>query len=175
MRPRRRARVGTIVRLRADTTAGSSLGDALIMKGHPVALAQFGSSPSMLVLIDLSRRKLRGNLLILVVPTLEAAWCMNLDDPDGLGAHVAQGVVHPSGLDHVGADRGDHDLAADVACQFSLQYIVAFMLAAVGMRRYHHSGRKAPLYDRNRTAEALRWNLVSYVQDGKVGALVRSG
>ena len=144
------------------------------MEAHPVALAEFGSSPSMLILIDLPRRKLRRYLLILVVPALEAAWCMNLDNPHGLGARVAQGVVHPSWLDHIGADRGDHDLAAHIACQLALQNIVALMLPAMSMRRDHHAGRKAPLHDRKRAAEALRWNLVSYVQDGKVGALVRS-
>jgi hypothetical protein len=99
---------------------------------------------------------------------------MNLDNPHGLGARVAQGMVHPSRLDHVGADRGDPVLAAHIARQLALRYVAALMLAAVGMRRYHRAGRKASLHDGNRTAEVLRWNLVSYVQDGKMGALVRS-
>src|SRR5215208_997695 len=162
------------VALRPDAEAGHDLWDALIMEVHPVALAEFGSSTPVLLLIDLPRGELRRNLLILVVPTLEAPWCMHLDDPDGLGARIAQGVVDASGLDHVGADRGDHDLPAHIARQLALQYVAALMLPAVGVRRYHHAGRKPPLHDGSRTAEALRWNLVSYVQDRKMGALVRT-
>src|SRR5215217_521785 len=36
-----------------DAEAGHGLGDALIMEAHPVALAEFGPGPSMLLLIDL--------------------------------------------------------------------------------------------------------------------------
>src|ERR687895_798487 len=102
------------------------------MEAYPVALAEFGSSPSMLVL---------------VVPALEAAWCVYLDDPDVLGTRVAQRVIDAFGLDYVGADRSDHDLTAHIARQLALQYVVALMLPTVGMRRYHNAGRKPPLHD----------------------------
>src|SRR5215210_9470428 len=99
---------------------------------------------------------------------------MHLDDPDGLGTRVAQRMVDAFGLDYVGADRGENDLAAHITPQLALQYVAALMLPAVGIRRYHHAGRKPPLDDGGRTAEALRWNLVGYVQDGKAGALART-
>jgi hypothetical protein len=120
----------------------------------------------MLLLTDLPRGELRRDLLVPVVPALEAAWCVHLDDPDGRGARVAQGVVHAPGLDHVGADRSDHDLAAHIARQLARQYVAALVLPAVRMRGYHHAGRKPPLHEGGRTAEALRWNLVGDVQDG---------
>jgi hypothetical protein len=72
-------------------------------------------------------------------------------------------VVDASGLDHVGADRSDHDLAAHIARQLALQYVAALVLPAVGVRGYHHARRKPPLHDGGRTAEALRWNFVGYV------------
>src|ERR687889_897916 len=128
----------------------------------------------MLLLIDLPRGELRRDLLVGVVPALEAARCVQLDDPDGLGARVAQRVVDASGLDHVGADRSDYDLAAHIARQLALQYVTALVLPAVGVRGYHHAGRKPPLHDGGRTAEAPRWYLVGHVQDGKAGALLRT-
>jgi hypothetical protein len=41
-----------------DAEPDHGLRDALIMEAHPVALAEFGSSPSMLILIDLPRGEL---------------------------------------------------------------------------------------------------------------------
>src|SRR5215213_9912940 len=148
--------------LRPYTEAGSSLRDALIMPDKPVALADFCSGPSVLVLTNLSRRKLRRDLLVL-------ARRENLHNPHVLGARVAQGVGHPPRLEHIGAHRGDHDLAADVARQLALQHQVALVLAGVGVGGYHLAGRKAPLEDRKRAAGALRRDLMYYVQDGKVG------
>src|SRR5215203_6116333 len=125
--------------LRPYTEAGSSPRDALIMPDKPVALADFGSGPPMLVLTYLSRRKLRRDLLVLVKEGLEPTRRENFHNPHALGDRVAQGVGHPPRLEHVGADRGDHDLAADVARQLSLQHHVTLVLPAVGMRRYHHA------------------------------------
>src|ERR671910_770429 len=110
------------MRLRPNTEAGSSLRDALIMPDKPVALAEFGSRPSMLLLTHLSRRKLRRDLLVLVKEALEPAWRENLHNPGAFSARVAQGVGYPPWLEYVGANRGDHDLAADVARQLALQH-----------------------------------------------------
>src|SRR5215212_1353307 len=126
------------------------------MPDKPVALADFCSGPSVLVLTYLSRRKLRRNLLVLVEEALEPARRENLHNPGGLSARVAQGVGHPPRLVHVGADRGDHDLAADVQRQLALQHYVALVLAGVGVRGYHLAGRKAPFEDRKSAAGALR-------------------
>src|SRR5215207_3375972 len=162
------------MRLRPYTEAGSSLRDALIMPDKPVALADFGSGSSMLVLTHLSRCKFRRDLLVLVEEALEPARRENLYNPDGLSARVAQGMGHPPRLEHVGAYRGHHDLAADVARQLALQHHVALVLAGVGVRGYHLAGRKAPLEDRKSAAGALRRDLVYYVQDGKVSAFLRT-
>src|SRR5215217_6618411 len=128
----------------------------------------------MLVLTYLSRRELRRDLLVLIEEGLEPARRENLHNPDGLSARVAQGMGHPPRLEHVGAYRRDHDLAADVARQLALQHRVALVLAGVGVRGYHLAGRKAPLEDRKSAAGALRRDLVYYVQDGKVGAFIRT-
>src|SRR5215218_1486104 len=128
----------------------------------------------MLVLTHLSRRMLRRDLLVLIKEGLEPARRENLHNPEALGARVAQGVGHPPRLVHVGAYRGDHDLAADVARQLALQHHVALVLAGVGVRGYHLAGRKAPLEDRKSAAGALCRDLVYYVQDGKVGAFPRT-
>src|SRR5829696_9545957 len=128
----------------------------------------------MLVLTYLSRRKLRHYLLVLVEEGLEPARRENLHNPHALGARIAQGVGHPPRLEHIGASRGDHDLAADVARQLALQHHVALVLAGVGVRGYHLAGRKAPLEDGKSAAGALRRDLVYYVQDGKVSAFLRT-
>ena len=160
--------------LRPYTEAGSSLRDALIMPDKPVALTDFGSGPPMLVLTYLSRRELRRDLLVLIEEGLEPARRENLHNPDGLSARVAQGMGHLPRLEHVGAYRRDYDLAADVARQLALQHHVALVLAGVGVGGYHLAGRKALLEDRKSAAGALRRDLVYYVQDGKVSALIRT-
>src|SRR5215204_4850006 len=144
------------------------------MPDKPVALADFCSGSPMLVLTHLSRRKLRRDLLVLIKEGLEPARRKNLHNPDGLSARVAQGVGHSPRLEHVGAHRGDHDLAADVARQLALQHHVALVLAGVGVRGYHLAVRKTPLEDRKSAAGALRRDLVYYVQDGKVSAFLRT-
>src|SRR5215210_2896142 len=126
----------------------------------------------MLLLVYLPRRELRRDLLVLVEVALEPARREALHDPDGLGARVAQSVGHPPWLEDGGAGRGDHDLAADVARQLALEHEVALVLA--GVRGYHHPRGETPLLDRERTAGVLRPDLVDYVQDGEVGALVRA-
>ena len=68
------------------------------MPAQPVALAELGAGPSMLVPTNLSRRKLRRDLLVLVEEALEPAWREKLHSPHGFGARVAQGVGHPSRL-----------------------------------------------------------------------------
>src|SRR5215204_7215253 len=83
----------------------------------------------MLALTYLSRCKFRRDLLVLVEEALEPARRENLCNPDGLSARVAQGMGHPPRLEHVGAYRGHHDLAADVARQLALQHHVALVLA----------------------------------------------
>jgi len=162
------------MRLRPYTEAGSSLKDTLIMPDKPVALADFCSGPPMLVLTYLSRCEFRRDLLVLIEEGLEPARRENLHNPDGLSVRVAQGMGHPPRLEHVGAYRRDHDLAADVARQLALQHHVALVLAGVGVRGYHLAGRKAPLEDRKSAAGALRRDLVYYVQDGKVSAMIRT-
>src|SRR5919112_2913709 len=144
------------VRLRPYAEAGHGLGDALIVPGHPVPLTEFGSGPSPLILIHRSRY----NLFVLVEVALKAARREDLQDPNWLGNGVAQGVGHFPRLEDVRADRGDRDLATDVARQLALQDKVALVLTAVGVRGYHLTGRKAPLFDRERTAEVLRSDLV---------------
>src|ERR687890_324260 len=158
--------------LRPYTEAGASLRDALIMPDKPIVLADFCSGPPMLVLTYLSRCKFRRDLLVLIEEGLEPARRENLHNPDGLSARVAQGMGHPPRLEHVGAYRRDHDLAADVARQLALQHHVALVLAGVGVRGYHLAGRKTPLEDRKSATRALRRDLVYYVQDGKVGSFL---
>src|SRR5215218_6812405 len=130
--------------LRPYTEAGSSLRDALIMPDKPVALTDFGSGPPMLVLTYLSRRKLRRDLLVLVKEALKPTRRENLHNPDGLSARIAQGVGHPPRLEHVGAPRGHHDLAADVARQLALQHHVALVLAGVGVRGVSSGREEGP-------------------------------
>src|SRR5215212_8538177 len=135
------------------------------MPSHPVALSEFGSSLSPLVL---AHRAL-DDPLILVVVALELARGMYFQVPIRLCACVAEGVVDPPRLEDERAGRGDHDLAADVEGQLALQHEGALVLSRVGVRRDHRARREAYLDDRKGAAEALRCHLVGYVQDGEVG------
>src|SRR5215208_321092 len=135
------------------------------MPSHPVALSEFGSSLSPLVL---AHRAL-DDPLILVVVALELARGMYFQVPIRLCACVAEGVVDPPRLEDERAGRGDHDLAADVERQLALQHEGALVLSRVGVRREHRARWEAYLDDRKGAAEALRCHLVGYVQDGEVG------
>src|SRR5215212_2870526 len=135
------------------------------MPSHPVALSEFGSSLSPLVL---AHRAL-DDPLILVVVALELARGMYFQVPIRLCACVAEGVVDPPRLEDERAGRGDHDLAADVERQLALQHEGALVLSRVGVRRDHRARWEAYLDDRKGAAEVLRCHLVGYVQDGEVG------
>jgi hypothetical protein len=161
-------RYGTL--LLPDAEADSSLGDALIMPGHPIALAEFGSGPYPLVIVH----RTLDDLLILVVVVLELTWRMKLQHAGNLCACVAEGVVNPSWLEDERASLGDDDLATDVKGQLTLQHEGALVLAGVGVWRDHVAGRNARLDTRKRAAKALRRHLVGYAQDGKVGAFIRT-
>src|SRR3712207_3249681 len=134
----------------------------------------FGSGLPMCLFVYLPRGELRGDLLVRVVEALEPSWRMNIHDPHALGARVAEGVGHPSWLDHVRTSGCDAYLAAHVARQLPLQHERALVLPAVGVRGYHHAGGKAPLDDRKPAAEALSLDLVDYVQGGKGGPFART-
>ena len=69
------------------------------MPDKPVALADLGSGPPMLVLTYLSRLKLRRDLLVLVKEAFEPARRENLHNPHALDARVAQGVGYPPRLE----------------------------------------------------------------------------
>ena len=107
---------GSVLRLKLDAESGSDLGDPLVVPSHPVALAKLDSRVSSLVLIY----RALDDLLLLVAVVLALTSRINLQVPERLGACVAQGVVDPSWLDDEQADRGDHDLAADVQRQLAL-------------------------------------------------------
>jgi hypothetical protein len=123
--------------LRPYAEARSDLGDELVMPSHPIALSEFDTSLSPLVL---AHRAL-DDLLILVVVVLELTRSMYLQVPIGPCARVAEGVVDPSGLHDQRAGRSDHDLPSDVERQLALQYEVALILAGVGVRRDHLARR----------------------------------
>jgi hypothetical protein len=149
---------GSGTALRPDAKAGSGLRDSLIVPGNPVALAELGPGPHMLFLVHLPRGELRGDLLVLLEIALEPARRQNLHNPDGLGARVAQNVGHIAWLEDIVAGLGNHYLAADVTRRFAFQHEVALVLAGVGMRGDHHTQRKAPLFDRERSAVIL-WTM----------------
>src|SRR5215216_1200996 len=75
-------RLGSKRTLRLDAEAGSSLGNALVVPGHPVALAKLGSHFHALLLVDFSRGELRRDLLVLVEVALEAARRQDFYDPN---------------------------------------------------------------------------------------------
>src|SRR5215208_2502728 len=95
---------------------------------------------------------------------------MEFQSAGDLRAHVAEGVVDPSGLYDERADRGYHDLASYVEGQLALQHEGALVLAGVGVRRDHLARRETHLDDGKGAAQALGRYLVGYVQDGEVGA-----
>src|SRR5215207_5226118 len=140
------------------------------MPSHPVALSEFGSGPSPLVLAH----RAHDDPLVLVVVVLELARGMYLQVPIRLRARVAEGVVDPPRLEDERAGRGDHDFPSYVECQLALQHEGALVLAGVGVRRDHLARREAHLDDRERAAEALRRHLVGYVQNGEVGTFSRT-
>ena len=162
------------MRLRSDTEAGSDLWDALVVPNDPVAFATRTPRPPMLLLVDLSRDEFRGDLLVLVEVALETVGRQDLHDPDRLGARVAQGVGHISRLEDVGAHRGDHNLATDIARQLAREHEVAPVLTGVRVWGYQHPLGEALLLDGERTAGAIGRDLMDHVQHGEVCALARA-
>ena len=100
-----------------DAEAGSYLGDHLVVPGYSVASAKFGPRHLVFLVAHISRR----DLFVLVEVALErVARSEDLHYPHGIGAAVVEGVRYTPRLDDVGAGRGNHDLASDVARQFAL-------------------------------------------------------
>src|SRR5215210_2085198 len=128
----------------------------------------------MCLFVDLPRGELPRDLLVLIVEAFEPSWRMDVHDPHALCARVAEGAGHPPGLDHVRTGRCDAYLAAHLAHQLPLQHERTLVLPAVGVRGYHHAGRKPPLDHGKAAGEAPGLDLVDYVQGGKGGPFVRT-
>src|SRR5215216_1782743 len=136
------------------------------MPDDPVALSELGTSLPSLLLAHLAL----DDPLVLVVVVLELTGGVYLQMPVVPHARVAEGVVDTPRLEDERAGRGEHNLPSDVEGQLALEHEGALVLAGVGVRGDHLARREAHLDDRKGATEALRRDLVGYVQDGQVGA-----